>query len=257
MALGKTTELKIQTPEGVEFALPLAGPITRCAAWAFDLVVIVALFQLISQVLRMTSVIAGDMSIALMIALQFIAVVGYGMFMEWFWRGQTIGKRIMKLRVIDERGLSLRLNQVVLRNLFRVIDSLPLFYMVGGMACLASSRVQRLGDLAAGTLVIRVKEIGEPHLDELLGENVNSFHGHPRLEARLRQRVSPDEARLAVDTLLRRNELSSKDRLRVFQDVADYFRGKVVFPEEVTHGLSDEQYVRNVVATLFERKMVV
>ncbi len=257
MALGKTSELTVQTPEGVEFALPLAGPVTRCAAWAFDLVVIVALFQLITQVLRMTSLLAGDLSIALMIALQFIAVVGYGMFLEWFWRGQTIGKRIMKLRVIDERGLSLSLNQVVMRNLFRVLDSLPMFYMVGGIACLVSSRVQRLGDMAAGTLVVRVRELAEPHLDELLDENVNSFREHPRLEARLRQRVSPEEVRLAVDVLLRRNELSPGDRLRVFEEVADYFRDKVEFPESVTHGLSDEQYVRNVVATLFERKMVV
>ncbi len=135
MALGKTTVLKIQTPEGVEFSLPIASPITRCAAWAFDLVVIVALFKLVTTVLSIFSLIAGDLSAALIIALQFVILVGYGMFMEWIWRGQTIGKRLMKLQVIDERGLTLKINQIILRNLFRVLDSLPLFYMVGGLAC--------------------------------------------------------------------------------------------------------------------------
>lgn len=255
MALGKTTELKIQTPEGVEFALPLAGPVTRCAAWVFDLVVIVVLFQAIAQVLRFFSVIAGDTSAALMLALQFLVLVGYGMFFEWFWRGQTIGKRLMKLQVIDERGLTLKLNQIILRNLFRVLDSLPMFYMVGGLTCLMSSRAQRLGDLAAGTLVVRRLVAIEPEIDELLEGDENSFQDHPRLEARLRQKVSPDEVRLALDAVLRRNELTLKDRLIVFGELADFFRTKVEFPEEVTHGLSDEQYVRNVVATLFRRTM--
>lgn len=255
MALGKTTELKIQTPEGVEFALPLAGPVTRCVAWAFDLFVIVAIFQLISQVLNLLSLVAGDMSMALMVALQFVTLVGYGIFFEWFWRGQTLGKRIMKLQVIDERGLTLKLNQIVLRNLFRVLDSLPMFYMVGGLACLFSARAQRLGDLAAGTLVVRRQVILEPEIDELLEGDENSFQQYPRLETRLRQKVSPDEVRLALDAVLRRNELTLKDRLKVFRELADFFRGKVEFPEEVTHGLSDEQYVRNVVATLFNRKM--
>ena len=161
----------------------------------------------------------------------------------------------MKLQVIDEKGLTLKMNQIILRNLFRVVDSLPMFYLVGGMSCLLSARAQRLGDLAAGTLVVRRKEIAEPAIDELLGDDVNSFKEYPRLEARLRQRVSPEEVRLAIDTVLRRNELSPNRRLRVFKDLADFFRDKVEFPEEVTHGLSDEQYVRNVVATLFERKM--
>jgi len=256
MALGKTTELKIQTPEGVEFSLPLAGPVTRCTAWAFDLMVIVALFQLISLTLKMLEVVAGDMAMALSVALQFVVMIGYGIFLEWFWRGQTIGKRIMKIQVIDERGLTLKFNQIILRNLFRVLDSLPLFYMVGGLACLMSSRAQRLGDIAAGTLVVRRLNIAEPEIDELIGGNENSFREFPRLEARLRQKVSPDEVRLAVDAVLRRNELTLKDRLKVFSELAEFFRNKVEFPEEVTHGLSDEQYVRNVVATLFERKMV-
>jgi len=255
MALGNTTELKIQTPEGVEFSLPLAGPVTRCAAWAFDLVMIVILFQIISALLKVFSVISGDMAMAISILLQFLVMVGYGIFFEWFWKGQTIGKRIMKLQVIDEKGLTLKMNQIILRNLFRVVDSLPMFYLVGGMSCLLSARAQRLGDLAAGTLVVRRKEIAEPAIDELLGDDVNSFKEYPRLEARLRQRVSPEEVRLAIDTVLRRNELSPNRRLRVFKDLADFFRDKVEFPEEVTHGLSDEQYVRNVVATLFERKM--
>src|SRR5690606_26345663 len=87
------------------------------------------------------------------ILLQFTIFIGYGMVAEWKFSGQTIGKRLFKLRVIDERGLSLGLKQVVIRNLFRILDILPsIFYLIGGISCLVTKRCQRLGDIAAGTL---------------------------------------------------------------------------------------------------------
>ena len=76
-------------------------------------------------------------------------------FCEWRWRGQTIGKRLLRLRVVDAEGMRLQFNQIVTRNLLRFVDSLPAFYFVGGLACWLSPKCQRLGDIAANTIVIR------------------------------------------------------------------------------------------------------
>ena len=145
----------------------------------------------------------------------------------------------------------------MIRNLFRVLDILPsTFYLIGSISCLVTRHCQRIGDIAAGTLVVREVNPSAPSFGELLATGENSFASQPHLEARLRQRVSPDEARIALDAVTRRNELDPDCRLRLFRRLADYFRSLSDFPEEITIGLSDEQYVRNVVDTLFRRASV-
>ncbi len=265
--LGTTTTLKVRTPEGVTFEIPLASPFSRCLALAVDVAIIFALTMLLSQVINILSIttsgipvlgrLFADFGTGAAIVLQFVVATGYGMATEWLWSGRTVGKRLMKLRVIDERGLSLGLKQVIIRNLFRLIDMLPsTFDLLGGLSCLVTARCQRLGDIAAGTLVIREVEIGPPALGELIGTDRNSFASLPHLEARLRQRTTPEEARLVLDAVTRRNELDPESRLELFARLAGHFREIAEFPEEITIGLSDEQYVRNVVETLFRRASV-
>lgn len=265
--LGTTTTLKVRTPEGVTFEIPLASPFSRCLALALDVAVIFALTILLTQVIHMLSIatsgipllgrVFGDFGTGAAIVLQFTIAIGYGMTTEWLWSGRTVGKHMLRLRVIDERGLALGLKQVIIRNLFRLLDMLPsTFYLFGGISCLVTARCQRLGDIAAGTLVIRESELAPPVLSELIGSGRNSFADVPHLEARLRQRATPEEARLVLDAVTRRNELDPEARLELFARLADYFRGITEFPEEITIGLSDEQYIRNVVETLFRRASV-
>ncbi len=262
--LGKTTTLEVRTPEGVSFRVPIASPFSRCLALMLDLVVILALTFLANFVIGLLAEISStipvigdalnDFGTGATILVQFAVFTFYGMITEWLWRGQTVGKRLMKLRVIDERGLPLGLKQIIIRNLFRALDILPsMFYLIGGLACVFTKRCQRIGDIAAGTLVIRETKVDKPAINELLSASENSFASLPHLEARLRQKTTPDEARVALDALTRRNELSSENRLHVFSKIADYFREVAEFPDEITLGLSDEQYVRNVVDTLFRR----
>jgi hypothetical protein len=123
------------------------------------------------------------------------------------------------------------------------------------VACLVSRRAQRLGDLAANTVVIRVPKISEPDLDQLLSGKYNSLRDYPHLVARLRQRVSPAEARIAVQALLRRDLLEPQARVELFAEVAEHFRAKVQFPAEATDGITDEQYVRNVVDVLYRARV--
>ncbi len=265
--LGKTTSIEVRTPEGVTFEIPIASPFSRCLALAIDIAVIFALTILFSQVIGALKImlsgipvlgrVASDFGSGALILLQFLLAIGYGMATEWLWSGQTLGKRMMKLRVIDERGLPLGLKQVIIRNLFRLLDMMPsTFYLLGGVSCLFTRRCQRIGDIAAGTLVIRETEVATPEIGELLSAGKNSFATLPHLEARLRQRTTPEEARIVLDAVIRRNELSPEARLELFSTLADYFRELVAFPDEITIGLSDEQYIRNVVDTLFRRASV-
>jgi len=251
----------------VTFEIPLASPFSRCLALAVDVAIIFALTVLLGQTIRLLAIAAsgipvlgpvfGDFGTGAAIVLQFVVATGYGMVTEWLWSGRTVGKRLMKLRVIDERGLSLGLKQVIIRNLFRLLDMMPsTFYLLGGFSCLVTARCQRLGDIAAGTLVIREVELAPPALGDLVRAERNSFADLPHLEARLRQRTTPEEARLVLDAVIRRNELTPESRLELFSRLADYFRGIAEFPEEITIGLSDEQYIRNVVETLFRRASV-
>ena len=158
---------------------------------------------------------------------------------------------LFHLRVMDAQALRLQFSQIVIRNLLRFIDSLPIFYLVGGLACLITRHAQRLGDLASNTVVVWTPPIPEPHLDQLLKDKYNSFHDFPRLEARLRQRASPQEAGVALQALLRRDKLDPQARVDLFEDIASHFRALVEFPQEAVHGISDEQYVRNIVDVLY------
>lgn len=249
-----SSELKIETPEGISFSYALAGPITRCLAWVIDLVVLTMLLSGVGKGFAMLRVLNGDFSQALTVITYFIVLIGYGVVLEWFWRGQTVGKRFLRLRVMDVHGFHLRFYQVLLRNLLRAIDSLPLCYLVGGLCCLLSQRAQRLGDLAAGTVVVHHVHPFEPDLEQLLAGKYNSLRGLPHLVARLRQRVAPAEATLALQALLRREEFEAGARVDLFRRLADHFRALVTFPPEAVEVLSDEQYVRNVVDLLFRTR---
>jgi len=251
MLEGRTNALTIQTPEGVVFPLLLAGPVTRFFAWSIDFACITAATIVLSRMLSLLVLIAPDFIGAVRMLLLFAVSIGYGILTEWFWRGQTLGKRILRLRVMDEQRLRLEFSQVVIRNLLRFVDALPGLYLVGGIACLVSRHAQRLGDVAANTIVVRYRPSPGYDAEQLGDVKFNSFREHPHLEARLRQATSPGEASIALQALLRRDELEPHARVELFRDVADHFRDFVRFPEGATFGLTDEQYVRNVADSLF------
>jgi len=255
MNVGKTNTLTIRTPEGVEFSLLLAGPITRFLAWSVDLLMILAINKLLNVVLSLVGILSQDLATAGNILGYFVISIGYGICLEWYWQGQTLGKRLLRLRVTDVHGLQLQFSQIVIRNLLRFVDSLPALYLVGGVACLINRYSQRLGDFAANTIVVWNPRVDEPDLDQLLEGKFNSFCGYPHLEARLRQHVTPAEAQIALQALLRRDEFDPQARVDLFERIVSYYKNIVAFPTEATDGISDEQYVRNIVDALFRPKL--
>jgi uncharacterized RDD family membrane protein YckC len=247
----ETNLLIIRTPEGISFPLGLAGPISRLLAWSVDMGCIVLLTMILGYVTILFGFFSADMAVAIGTVSYFLATIAYPMVAEWFWRGQTVGKRVLRLRVVDAGGMKLQFSQVAIRNLLRFIDELPLFYVVGGLACLFSRKAQRLGDIAANTIVIRNPKSRQPDFEQITQGKYNSFREYPHLAARLRQRVSPGEAGVALQSLLRRSDLDPMARQELYAEMADHFRAVVDFPQEATDGLTDEQYVRNVVDILF------
>src|SRR5205814_7478406 len=198
---------------------------------------------LFGYVLSLLRLISTNLAGALSLLSYFGISIGYGISFEWLWRGQTIGKKLFRLRVVDAEGLRLQFSQILTRNLLRFVDSLPAFYFVGGVVSLLNPSCQRLGDIAANTIVIRNPRLAEPDLDQLLAGKYNSLRQYPHLAARLRQRVSPAEAAVAAQALLRRAEFNPLARVELFAGLAAHFRAIAEFPPEATDGVTDEQYL--------------
>lgn len=245
----------VRTPEGIEFALPLAGPFSRMLAWVIDLAVIAAAESLAASLAAPLQILSADTLQAAAVFLYFAISLLYGILTEWAWRGQTIGKRLLDLRVVEASGLRLRPSQIIVRNLLRFVDLLPAFYLAGGVCCILNPRRQRLGDIAASTIVIRTSKLEEPDIEQLLGLKFNSLAEQRHLAARLRQKTSPEVAQLALEAILRRDEIEPSARLAVFREFAEYFKALAQYPVDLVEQLTDEQYVRNAVGVLFRHAL--
>src|ERR1700677_3200641 len=162
-------QISIDTPELVGIELPLAGIGSRFIAllvdyliWGTRLVVVVILASLLLPALHTFSRISAQWAEAIVIFIVFVVNWGYFTLFEAFWNGRTPGKRVAKIRVIQRSGRSIGLVESMARNLVRYVDQLPFFYAVGVITMFVTSQHQRLGDLAAGTLVVRDREPDNP-----------------------------------------------------------------------------------------------
>lgn len=247
--------INIQTPEGIQFSLNLAGPTTRFVAWLIDCFVVSVFTFLLSSLYSMVFAFSADLSGAATLLTFFVLNIGYGIALEWLWKGKTLGKYLMNLQVVDLEGVPVAFNQIALRNLLRAIDAMPLLYLVGGVTMLFNRRNQRLGDLAANTLVIRNRHERSPRWEQVVSNRYNSLRDYPHLVARLRQRSNHRVAALAVEALLRKDSLDAAAQTQLYRELAHYFRELAPFPEEATATLSDEQYLRNVMACLYQDRL--
>jgi len=148
------TTRRVATPEGIELTLRLAGPVPRALAWTIDLAIrVAALFA----VALLASALGNAGTGVILLAWFFIE----WLLPAWFeasWNGQTPGKRAMGIAVLNDDGSPLRWPAALTRNVLRAADFLPLFYGVGLVAMLANRDFKRLGDLAAGTVVVYLDE---------------------------------------------------------------------------------------------------
>src|SRR5215468_915837 len=203
-----SVELTIATPEGVLFRLPLAGPASRLYAMLLDAVIALGTVNGIGLLVYWIFAKAPGFGVMVITLGEFAIWFAYGALLEGFWNGQTIGKRLFHLRVIDQTGLPLRIEQAWVRNLMRVFDALPIAYLVGGISVLSSPLMQRFGDRVAGTLVVRQTPQAVPEEEFWTRQKYDSFSDYPTIAVRLRRAATPQLANLLQDALRRRNELA-------------------------------------------------
>src|SRR5438309_6959719 len=153
-------DLVISTPERVAFQYEIAGIGSRFLAQILDsLVITVILIAITILATSMGGLFgSGELALLIEIILGFILLAGYFLISEAAWNGQTLGKRAARLRVVGDHGEPLTLGQAAIRNLVRIVDFLPVFYAIGMLTLFINGRGKRLGDFAAGTLVVRDRE---------------------------------------------------------------------------------------------------
>lgn len=222
-------QLDIHTPENVAFGYQLAGIGSRFIAALADTLLIV-LLQLIVNLLLLLIIgptLGAGLETADSQTLSWAAAVigliafaflwGYYIFFEMWWNGQSPGKRLVGLRVIRSDGTPISLSEAIIRNLIRIVDFLPLYYGVGVITMFIDAQARRLGDLAAGTLV--VYDRGPVTLESLERRRATAASPVPLLDADFGhdglplERLDARDVALAKSFLQRRYELDTENEL--------------------------------------------
>lgn len=191
----------LEIPENVRLGFRLAGPGTRLGAYLLDLSIRSAALYAIVVVLSIALVpfAATGLPTGVYLVVAFLLEWGYGCFFETWWNGQTPGKRAFRLRVIKTEGYAIGFHEAMIRNLLRAADFVPLFYAAGFLTAMGNPRLQRIGDLVAGTMVVREKKPS-------LGGELEGLSDYPPFPPEaFRHRYRPSEKTLEViDSLFRR-----------------------------------------------------
>jgi uncharacterized RDD family membrane protein YckC len=208
-------EINIPTPENIHLHLELAGLGSRGLAYLLDTIIRVGLlgalfllFYLLNQFFHLWKNSSKWMIVFLVIPL-FLLHWFYFVLFEAFRNGQTPGKKVLRIRVIKEGGYPIGFLESVIRNLLRIVDFLPAAYLLGICLIFVNKRHQRLGDMAAGTVVIREQSylpIVSPE-----GETGN-FHQSPYESLLARIELNSQEYELIARFLQRRAELDPSHR---------------------------------------------
>lgn len=230
--------MTIETPEGLTVTVPLAGVGSRFSAAAIDLTIQIALLVCAFVVFSVFGVGAG-LAGGLLALSTFLILFVYDVAFEVLAGGRTPGKRWTGLRVVLATGQPIGFVSSVIRNLLRIVDFLPSAYLVGIAAILVTARNQRLGDLAAGTVVARaprrtVQVLGTPpRAPESLPQDLASWDVSA---------VTIDELATVRSFLDRRASLERGARQELARTMAARLRPRVGgIPDGVT--LSDEGFL--------------
>ena len=144
------TAYAIETPEGVHLELSTAGLVVRFLAWGIDFLIRIVVYMIFAAVLPNF----GEFGLGLFLVALFLVEWFYPVLFEIYNHGQTPGKRSMRIKVLRDSGVPVGWGTSLIRNLLRTVDFLPLFYCFGVISMLLTRDFKRLGDLAAGTVVV-------------------------------------------------------------------------------------------------------
>ena len=225
-ALATEDILIIETPERVPLHFALASIGNRFLACAIDhalQVLTIIVMAIAFTVLANYSSVGDQISNApkwvkaVLIIIVFLIVSGYFAFFEWIWKGQTPGKRWLKLRVIREDGRPVTFWEATVRNLLRTFDMMPApFYSIGLISVFISSSDQRVGDMVAGTVVVREREAEAPAFAQVFASPVS--------DPALRRSFQPVDFTAEVSALTEAEIEVVETFLRRRWDLAEYPR---------------------------------
>jgi uncharacterized RDD family membrane protein YckC len=230
----------VQSPEHVLIELVPAGLGTRFAALLLDLALIAGILQLIALAAAVLPQAVRDMAV---VTASFVVIWGYNTLFEVRWNGQTPGKRIFRIRVVDGRGLPVDVPQSLIRNVVRLLDLLPAGG-IGALTALLDARHRRLGDLAADTLVVRETQPAIPAIEALAARRFNSLRT-PRVRRYVEHRIGIEERELLFAVCLRASGLSDRARFELFEHLGAHYRADLGIDDP---GLSGESLVRGLAA---------
>lgn len=237
--------LTVLSPEHVAIELRGAGLGRRFAAALLDLVVAGTLAGFAAE---LSGLLPGAIGALAAPTLAFLCFWGYHVLFELRGDGRTLGKRLLRLRVVDVRGLPVGPAQSMVRNVVRILDLMPAGGL--GMLCaLIDPAHRRLGDLAAGTVV--VEDVDPPDLGLAGGHarRVNSLD-QPRIRHAVRHRIGLEEREFLASLCLRAEALDAQVRYDLFEAVGADLRARLGIEAD---GISGENVVRGVVALLAVR----
>jgi len=218
--------LIIETPERVPLHFALASIGNRFLACAIDHAIqalTILLMAIAFMVVSNFSSLSDEFSNApkwlkaVLILIVFLIVSGYFAFFEWIWNGQTPGKRWLKLRVIREDGRPIIFWEAAVRNLLRTVDMMPApFYSIGLISVFVSLSDQRIGDMVAGTVVVREREAEAPAFSQVFASPVS--------DQALRRSFRPVDFTAELDVLTESEIQVVETFLRRRWDLADMAR---------------------------------
>ncbi len=222
-------KLTIETPEQIALEFPLASAGSRFLAVALDTLIqfggfaVLGLLAFGASALRFSlESVFGTWALAVIVILAFTLYYGYYAVFEALWNGQTPGKRAVRLRVITTSGRPITAYDALLRNLLRIVDQMPGVYTVGLLSVFLTERNQRLGDLAADTVVVHEQPIERHELP------VRRTAAGRRGAARL----SPQEITVVETFLARRAALPDYLRADTARTLAARIRTRLDIPAE-------------------------
>ncbi|MEN8242337.1 MAG: RDD family protein [Chloroflexota bacterium] len=230
MTYHQDAPLNIDTPENVAFAYDVAGIGSRFMSAAVDTIIIfIGQFLIVLVMVLVSSSLRDEISsfealnpwvIAISGVVSFLMYWGYYVFYEMAWNGQTPGKRLVKLRVVRVDGTPITLSESLIRNIVRLVDFLPFNYAVGIIVMFTNNQSRRLGDLAAGTLVIRdiKQEISLESLDARQVDSKKQEMVRPYIEGLGDlpiEKLSDADIHLAKEFLLRNKQQSNLESLGI------------------------------------------
>jgi uncharacterized RDD family membrane protein YckC len=237
--------LDVITPEHVHIRLEPAGMGSRFLAVLLDAVIILAVSLTAMSLLRF--LLPPGIAAAIGVTLNFVLTWGWHVWFEVKKQGRTPGKRALRLRVIDARGLPVSLHQSLVRNIVRVLDYAPMFYGIGTIAMLSTPSRRRLGDLVADTLVVRdVQPLA--YRGQLSAERRHNSLRTPRVLRLIRHRLGLAEREFLLTLCLRAERMAPAARYDLMEEVARHYRAILGVEGE---SISGENFVRDLTAVLF------